>query len=194
MPKVINKIFILLAIITINLIFSANIKSEVKQSNSITVYNGFLTPKDVSELLSTPLSFKKEYFAGAGYMRRLFFLTDNISGEGEALLAYHYGSQQFKEYVAAFYLRYTNIINNYVITGAIGDGLSYSEEILNHEHRRDRKSTHYINYLGIEATFGKLDLPLDLVIRLHHRSSAYGLIMGGNTDSNFICLGLRYLF
>ncbi|MFH0976351.1 MAG: hypothetical protein V1874_11275 [Spirochaetota bacterium] len=177
------------------LLFSLDLKGEAIPANSLSVYNGFLTPKDVSEMVSTPPSFKKEYFAAAGFMRRLFLLSESISVEGEGQAVFHYGSQYFKEYVIAPYVRYTNIVDNkFAITGAIGDGISYTEKILNHEHRRDRKSTRYINYLGIEATFGTVNCPLSLVIRLHHRSSAYGLIMNGNTDSNFICLGIRYAF
>ncbi|MBN2042019.1 MAG: hypothetical protein JW864_18430 [Spirochaetes bacterium] len=190
-----KKIIFLISVIFLFFTASRTVQSEELQKNSISVYNGFLTPKDVSELLSTPPAFRSEYFAGAGYLRELFSVSRTVSFHGEGQFVYHYGSQYYAEYVLALYIACRNVINNkYVITSSIGDGVSWSEKILHHEHRRNRKSTHYINYLGIEVSFGKIKCPVELVIRLHHRSSAYGLIMDGNTDSNFICTGLRYKF
>lgn len=160
--------------------------------NCITFYIGILTPKDVSEIVSTPPGFKKEYLAGIGYTRQLFVIYDAFALEIEIQYVRHYGSQFFNEYVAALNVRYPLIVEkNIKITSSIGDGISYTSQILNHEHRRGRKSTHYINYLCIECVVSVVIFPVDIVLRLHHRSSAYGLILDGNTDSNFYCFGLR---
>lgn len=86
--------------------------------------------------------------------------------------------------------------NNYVNTSlAIGEGISYASSIPSLEQRSNENTKRLLNYLMLEATFASPNYPrLQLVARVHHRSGAYGLYHAGNTGSNDIGLGLRYLF
>ena len=57
--------------------------------------------------------------------------------------------------------------------------------------RRARLQT----YIGIEAEARFDALPgTGILLRVHHRSSAYGLVAPKNVGSNYIVLGLRHLF
>ncbi len=167
--------------------------------NHFTIFQGVLTPKDVSEIISTPPAVRAEFISGISFNRSLFSMFYNyVLVEAEAFWAYHYGQegQYYGEYIGMVMLRLPGLTFNKYIhqTVAIGDGVSYTEEIFKYENRRDRRSSHWTNYLAIETAMHFLNTPYTIVLRLHHRSSAYGLILNGNTDSNFYCLGLRLSF
>jgi len=86
--------------------------------------------------------------------------------------------------------------NKYLITSfAIGEGISYDTSIPSLEGKSSENTKRLLNYLMMEATFSVPHYPrFQLVARLHHRSGAFGLYHAGNTGSNDIGLGIRYLF
>lgn len=78
---------------------------------------------------------------------------------------------------------------------AVGEGVSYVTAIPALENKRHHNPKRLLNYLMLEATFTAPTNPrLQAVLRIHHRSGAYGLYRAGNTGSNDLGLGLRYLF
>ena len=86
--------------------------------------------------------------------------------------------------------------NHYVNTSlAIGEGVSYDSSIPAIERKNKNLNTkRLLNYLMLEATFAHPSYPrLQLVARIHHRSGAYGLYHAGNSGSNDIGFGIRYL-
>jgi hypothetical protein len=110
------------------------------------------------------------------------------------------GSQQqtiyeFDPYIA---FRWANFPwNHYVNTSfALGEGISYATSIPALESKYGNKNAkRLLNYMLIEATFASPSYPrLQLVTRIHHRSGAFGLYHAGNTGSNDVGLGIRYLF
>lgn len=86
--------------------------------------------------------------------------------------------------------------NQYVATSfALGEGVSYASSIPAIEKKENNNTKRLLNYLMIEATFASPRLPrLQFVARIHHRSGAYGLYHAGNTGSNDVGVGIRYLF
>jgi hypothetical protein len=86
--------------------------------------------------------------------------------------------------------------NDYVNTSlAIGEGISYVSSIPTLEKKSNSNTKRLLNYLLLEATFAIPKYPRwQLALRIHHRSGAYGLYHAGNTGSNNIGLGIRYLF
>ena len=86
--------------------------------------------------------------------------------------------------------------NHYVSTSfAIAEGVSYVTAIPTLEKKDNDDTKRLLNYLMLEATLASPRYPrLEFVIRIHHRSGAYGLYRAGNTGSNDIGLGMRYLF
>ena len=86
--------------------------------------------------------------------------------------------------------------NDYVTTSlAIGEGVSYASSVPWVEKRNNHNVRRLLNYLMLEATFAPPSYPqLQLIARIHHRSGAYGLYHAGNSGSNVLGLGIRYLF
>lgn len=100
---------------------------------------------------------------------------------------------EFNPYVA---FRWANFPwNHYVNTSlAIGEGISYDTSVPSLESKSSENTKRLLNYLMLEATFASPTYPrLQLVARIHHRSGAYGLYHAGNTGSNVVGLGIRYL-
>jgi hypothetical protein len=86
--------------------------------------------------------------------------------------------------------------NKYVNTSfAIGEGISYDTSVPSLEKKSSANTKRLLNYLMLEATLALPKNPRwQLVVRIHHRSGAFGLYHAGNTGSNVIGLGIRYLF
>ncbi len=102
---------------------------------------------------------------------------------------------EFDPYIA---FRWSNLPWNNIITTsfAIGEGISYASSVPSVEKRNHNTETkRLLNYLMFEATFALPPYPrLQLIARIHHRSGAFGLYHAGNTGSNDVGLGLKYLF
>jgi len=87
--------------------------------------------------------------------------------------------------------------NTYIATSlAIGEGVSYTSSIPALEKRGHHSNNkRLLNYLMLEATLALPTLPQwQTVLRIHHRSGAFGLYRAGNSGSNEVGLGIRYLF
>lgn len=83
--------------------------------------------------------------------------------------------------------------DNYVTTTlGIGEGVSYASSVPSLEKRSNSGTKRLLNYLLLEASIAAPMYPrLALVLRIHHRSGAYGLYHAGNTGSNVVGLGIR---
>ncbi|HTM64217.1 MAG TPA: hypothetical protein VL360_06920 [Gammaproteobacteria bacterium] len=87
--------------------------------------------------------------------------------------------------------------NHYVTTSfGFAEGVSYVSSVPAIEKRGDPTNTRrFLNYLMYEFTFARPSFPeLQFIFRVHHRSGAYGLYHAGNSGSNDVGLGIRYLF
>jgi hypothetical protein len=96
-----------------------------------------------------------------------------------------------------FNIRWVNLPwNHYVDTSfAIGEGVSYASSVPSVEKRDNDNTKRFLNYLMFEATFAAPSHPeWQVVARIHHRSGAFGLYGAGNSGSNDIGIGVRYLF
>lgn len=86
--------------------------------------------------------------------------------------------------------------NHYVTTSlSLGEGISYVTAVPSVEKKDNNNTKRLLNLLIFEATFAAPSYPaLQLVARIHHRSGAFGLYRAGNSGSNDVGLGVRYLF
>ena len=101
---------------------------------------------------------------------------------------------EFNPYIA---FRWANLPwNHYVTTSfAIGEGVSYVTSVPAIEKKYNKNTKRLLNYLMLEASLAFPNCPRwQLIVRIHHRSGAFGLYQAGNTGSNDVGLGLRYLF
>ncbi|OGT41665.1 MAG: hypothetical protein A3F42_08655 [Gammaproteobacteria bacterium RIFCSPHIGHO2_12_FULL_37_34] len=86
--------------------------------------------------------------------------------------------------------------NHYINTSfALAEGISYDTFIPAVEKKNNAHTKHLLNFMVVELTIASPRYPrLQLVMRIHHRSGAFGLYHAGNTGSNDLALGIRYLF
>ena len=101
---------------------------------------------------------------------------------------------EFDPYIA---FRWANFPwNRYITTSlAVGEGLSYDSSVPSLERKANVDTKRLLNYLMLEASFAAPNYPnWQLIARIHHRSGAFGLYHAGNTGSNVVGLGIRYLF
>lgn len=105
--------------------------------------------------------------------------------------------QTIYEFIPYIGFRWANFPwNNYLNTSfALGEGISYATSVPSLESRYSENTKRLLNYMLIELTFAPPSYPrLQLVTLLHHRSGAYGLYHAGNSGSNDLSMGVRYLF
>src|SRR3990167_408414 len=105
-----------------------------------------------------------------------------------------YGANENNIYEFNPYLifRWANLPWNHVVTTsfAIGEGVSYDTSIPAIEKRQNTDTKRLLNFLMLEATFADPNYPrLQLLLRIHHRSGAYGFYHAGNTGSNVVSAG-----
>lgn len=86
--------------------------------------------------------------------------------------------------------------DKYVVnTWGIGWGVSYDTRVSTWEKHDSGNTKKLLNFLAFETTLALPRYPhLQLVLRLHHRSGAFGLYGADNAGSNFVGAGIRYLF
>ncbi len=116
---------------------------------------------------------------------------------GNVTVRYGRNEHTIYEFDPYLIFRWANLPwNSYVNTSfALGEGLSYDTSVPAIEKRQNNNTKRLLNYLMFEATFAHPDYPrLQFVARIHHRSGAYGLYRAGNTGSNDVGIGIRYLF
>lgn len=131
-------------------------------------------------------------------LRRLFHPIVNVTQlAGNLTFRDGTNQSQIKEFDPYIIFRWTRFPwNRYLITSlALAEGVSYVSSVPVTEKKFNSNTKRLLNYLMFEVTFSLPNQPrLQGVIRIHHRSGAFGLYQAGNSGSNDIGLGIRYLF
>jgi len=117
--------------------------------------------------------------------------------EAEGQVAYNFGGDQHHwEFnavpIAARWLRFP-WSQTVATSAAAGIGLSYATHVPEIEVELEGESEKLLVYWFAEITAGPVDAPWSVLLRLHHRSVAYGLL-GEEGGMNGVGLGLRYRF
>jgi phytoene dehydrogenase-like protein len=74
-----------------------------------------------------------------------------------------------------------------------GMGPSMTTELPRTEEEINESSQHLMLYWHLETSFARPGSPWEVLFRLHHRSTAYG-VFGEEGGSNALTTGLRYRF
>jgi len=131
-------------------------------------------------------------------IRRFFCpIVGVVQLAGNVTVRYGKNESTIYEFDPYLIFRWANLPwNHYVTTSlAVAEGISYDSSIPFIERRHNTNTKRLLNYLMLEATFASPNYPrAQLLARIHHRSGAFGLYHAGNTGSNVVGLGLRYLF
>jgi hypothetical protein len=162
----------------------------------LTVYGGAHAQDDIGDVFTFNAKFEdNDYIAVVALAREFWHFKKYISFEVEGQIGKHFNNDTFWEFNGLIVGRWHAFPwNKYVDTSfAVGDGLSYYTEVSKVEKDDDEDAQRMLNYLMFELALG---LPKysrwDLVLRIHHRSSIFGLYGAGG--SNYVCGGIKFSF
>jgi hypothetical protein len=163
----------------------------------LTAYGGAHAQDDFNDVVTLQPKFEDNAYIGVLALGREFWhYKKYLSFELEGQVAKHFNKDTHWEFVGVLIGRWNYFPwDKYVDTSfAVGDGISYYTEVSEvEEDDTDDDAQRALNYLLLEFTFGLPDYPKwDLVLRLHHRSSVFGL--AGEGGSNFVCGGFKLAF
>jgi hypothetical protein len=166
----------------------------------------FNLPQFPVRLITADLNFRSPYLIAVGVNRVVVhdFSILGLKGnsvELEGQLAKHFGGQDHVEATLGATLRTgeLRLIGTSSVNLGWTNGLSYAFEKPAYEMGTsgirgvDTRQLQY--YLGIETEFTPSSTsPVNLILKIHHRSGIYGLISPQRTGSNYLGGGIRFGF
>ena len=162
----------------------------------LTVYGGAHAQDDIADVFTFNAKFEdNDYIAVVALAREFWHFKKYISFEVEGQIGKHFNNDTFWEFNGLIIGRWHVFPwNRYVDTSvAVGDGFSYYTEVSKVEKEDDEDAQKTLNYLMFELALGLPQYPRwDLVVRIHHRSSIFGLYGAGG--SNYVCGGIKFSF
>jgi hypothetical protein len=166
--------------------------------NSINIYGGRMTSDHWEDVFihTFDLNFVDSYFLAISMARKVGEYLDRMSFEIEGQLVKHFDYMDHWEFNGVLTGRWEKFPwDNTIDTSlAFGIGPSYATEEPQVEIDNNSETSKFLVYWMIELALGLPEYPqTELILRLHHRSDAWGLI---NEDggSNGIGVGLKYKF
>jgi hypothetical protein len=164
----------------------------------LTVYSGVHAQKDIGDVFALRPKFEDSAYIGVVALAHQFWHYEKyISLEAEGQVGKHFNTDDHWEFVGLVAARWHQFPwNDYVNTSvAVGEGISYYTKISNVEKKDDENAQNALNYLMFELALGLPQYPKwGLVLRIHHRSSVFGLVGPSGSGSNFVCGGIKYSF
>ncbi len=142
------------------------------------------------------VTFKDSYLAAATLTRRMGRYENKASFEIEGQVAKHFNIQKHWELNALVSARWEafwwdDILDTSV---AFGFGPSYATEKPEIEIENDGDTSRFLIYWMLELAVSLPDYPSTaLIIRIHHRSNAFGLV-ADEGGSNALAAGVSYRF
>lgn len=162
-----------------------------------TFWGGWGSDGHIEDLPGITSEFEKSWFAGIGLTRQFARSGEHLAWEVEAVVVKHFGWQRHWEGDLAVALRRDGISLSESLHSsvAVATGLSYASRLPVLEQAIDPETKKLLQFLALEIDFARPERPeLAVVLRLHHRSSAFGLYGIDSGGSNFVALGLRRRF
>ncbi len=175
----------------------ARVHAEETGPWAATLWGGWGTNGHIEDLPGVTSDFENSWFAGIGLAREFARSGERFAWEVEAVVVKHFGWQLHLEGDLALGLRRDGISLGERLQGsvAIATGLSWTSRLPVMEQAVDPDTKRLLQFLALEIDVARRDRPeYALVLRLHHRSSAWGLYGTENGGSNFVALGLRRRF
>jgi hypothetical protein len=160
---------------------------------SAFAYGGKWSDNRWNEILRLETALRSSYVWVAGAARKIDDFGENLGLEGEVNIAGNSGQQNHFELNTAAILRWRAFPwGRYVATSfGYGLGLSYAFDRPAIEDHPQRSASRTLIFMPTELTFGPPQSNWELMLRIHHRSGAFGIFKDAS-GSNFIALGLRF--
>lgn len=175
--------------------------AEISNLSALTFYAGRISAEETwHDVLLEPWSsnYADSYLVTAAYSRAY---RESHGGalrtEFEINATYNFGDQDHWELnVAPISLRWSRFPwSDRVRTAvAFGVGLSYAFEFPRVEYELENDSQRFLVFWMLEITAGPQRGPWSAVVRLHHRSPAWGAMGVADGGMNAPSLGFRYEF
>ena len=160
---------------------------------AVTFWGAWGTDGEIEDIPGVSSDFEKSWFAGVGLTREIGRMGEDFAWEVEAIALRYFGEQRFWEGDLALGLRWTDPFWTGSLAASTGVSLASSLPAL--EERVDPPTKKFLHFLGFEAAFSSRDNPAhEIVLRLHHRSAAYGFYGTDNGGSNYVAVGYRRRF
>ena len=170
--------------------------STKENPSAIAVFGGLVTNNDWEDA-SAPwdLDYRESYLAGVAISHRIGRFDHRLGFEIEGQVVRHFGDQNYWEFTLPIVARWEPFPwDEGVDTSlAFGIGPSYASEKPMVEVANDGDSERLLVYWMAEIEVGPPDKDWSAIIRLHHRSGAFGLV-ADEGGSNALVFGLKQRF
>lgn len=179
----------------------AEARAESRGDEAFTLYAARISAERTwQHVLKDPIGgeFTDTYLLAAAYSRGWREYRDGAwRSEWEVNVAYNFGEQDHLEVnVAPYGLRWQRFPWSERLHTTVGFvvGLSYALSFPELENRLEGDTTELLIFWGLDVTLGPPEGPWDVVLRLHHRSTGFGLMGVEDGGMNAPGLGFRYRF
>jgi hypothetical protein len=175
--------------------------AEIREPNALTFYAGRISAEETwHDVLLKPWSshYADAYIVTGAYSRAYRESREGaLRTEFEINATYNFGDQDHWELnVAPISLRWQRFpwSDRLHTTAAFGVGLSYAFEFPRVEFELENDTQRLLVFWLLEITAGPREGPWSAVLRLHHRSPAWGAMGVADGGMNAPSLGFRYDF
>lgn len=175
--------------------------AEIASPNAFTVYAGRISAEPTwHHVLMKPWSsnYTDSYLVTGAYSRAYGEHRGGaLRTEFEINATYNFGDQSHWELnVAPISLRWQRFPWSHRVrtTAAFGVGFSYAFEFPRVEFELENDTRQFLVFWLLELTAGPPDGPWSALLRLHHRSPAWGAMGVADGGMNAPSLGFRYEF
>lgn len=169
--------------------------------NSFTIYSGRISAEETwHDVLLKPWSsnYTDSYLLTGAFAHAWRETHEGaLRWESEFNLTYNFGEQDHWEVnVAPITLRWQRFpwSERMKTSVAFGAGLSYAFEFPQVEYELENDTQQFLIFWQLEMTAGPVDGPWSAVLRLHHRSPAWGAVGVSDGGMNAPSFGFRYEF
>ncbi|MBW1980718.1 MAG: acyloxyacyl hydrolase, partial [Deltaproteobacteria bacterium] len=164
---------------------------------ALALYGGVLLEGELNNATIAHQGFEDSYLLALALTRKVATWENMIDWEVEGQSVKHFAAQsnwEFNGLVAVRWLLFP--WDSYLDTSfAFGGGLSYATETPKVEKENHDPAAKFLKYLMLELAFSLPDSERwSLLVRIHHRSGAFGLFHGVTGASNALAFGVRYSF
>lgn len=163
-----------------------------------SVYTGRFSDTALWELTLGVTEFESSRILVFSLGKELAPLRPGIDLEWEAQIAGHSGAQNHHEVNTALTVRWQRLPWDLLLDSsiAIGNGISYASEKPSLEEREspDEETSNLLYYILVELAARSGQKSWEPFLRVHHRSSVYGVFNRVDAGSNYAGIGIRYRF
>jgi hypothetical protein len=174
---------------------------EISRPHAFAVYTGRISAEETwHEVLIKPYSdnYADSYLVTGAYSYAWRETREGaLRWESEANLTYNFGQQDHWEVnVSPLTLRWQRFpwSERFSSSIAFGAGFSYAFDFPQVEYELENDTQQFLVFWLLELTAGPVDGPWSVLLRLHHRSPAWGAMGVSDGGMNAPSLGFRYQF